>query len=131
MPNGTCWGSRSSSPALAGRSPARGRATGLLIERGSIRFTEHPILIAAHAEGITTEIETFGDEVVVWVDIEYGEGAIRRELAPAPGEVADLLGFASLSAFSQWYSRTHGQSAAERRAARRCGFYLRYRLAAA
>ena len=27
-----------------------------------------------------------------------------------------LLGFSSLSAFSQWYSRTHGQSAAERRA---------------
>jgi AraC-like DNA-binding protein len=39
----------------------------------------------------------------------------RRPLA----EVADLLGFASLSAFSQWYSRTHGQSAAERRAAGR------------
>lgn len=39
----------------------------------------------------------------------------RRPLA----EVADLLGFSSLSAFSQWYSRTHGQSAAERRAARR------------
>jgi AraC-like DNA-binding protein len=39
----------------------------------------------------------------------------RRPLA----EVADLLGFASLSAFSQWYSRTHGQSAAERRAADR------------
>lgn len=39
----------------------------------------------------------------------------RRPLA----EVADLLGFASLSAFSQWYSRTHGQSAAERRAALR------------
>jgi AraC-like DNA-binding protein len=39
----------------------------------------------------------------------------RRPLA----EVADLLGFASLSAFSQWYSRTHGQSAAERRAAER------------
>jgi AraC-like DNA-binding protein len=37
----------------------------------------------------------------------------RRPLA----EVADLLGFASLSAFSQWYSRTHGQSAAERRSA--------------
>jgi AraC-like DNA-binding protein len=36
----------------------------------------------------------------------------RRPLA----EVADLLGFSSLSAFSQWYSRTHGQSAAERRA---------------
>jgi AraC-like DNA-binding protein len=36
----------------------------------------------------------------------------RRPLA----EVADLLGFASLSAFSQWYSRTHGQSAAGRRA---------------
>ena len=39
----------------------------------------------------------------------------RRPLA----EVADLLGFGSLSAFSQWYSRTHGQSAAERRAGRR------------
>src|SRR5262249_19622030 len=39
----------------------------------------------------------------------------RRPLA----EVADLLGFASLSAFSQWYSRAHGQSAAERRAAER------------
>ncbi len=39
----------------------------------------------------------------------------RRPLA----EVADLLGFASLSAFSQWYSRSHGQSAAERRSARR------------
>ena len=39
----------------------------------------------------------------------------RRPLA----EVADLLGFASLSAFSQWYSRSHGQSAAERRAALR------------
>jgi AraC-like DNA-binding protein len=39
----------------------------------------------------------------------------RRPLA----EVADLLGFGSLSAFSQWYSRSHGQSAAERRAARR------------
>ena len=39
----------------------------------------------------------------------------RRPLA----EVADLLGFASLSAFSQWYSRAHGRSAAERRAARR------------
>jgi AraC-like DNA-binding protein len=38
----------------------------------------------------------------------------RRPLA----EVADLLGFASLSAFSQWYSRTHGQSAAGRRAGR-------------
>lgn len=37
----------------------------------------------------------------------------RRPLA----EVADLLGFASLSAFSQWYSRAHGQSAAGRRAA--------------
>jgi AraC-like DNA-binding protein len=37
----------------------------------------------------------------------------RRPLA----EVADLLGFSSLSAFSQWYSRAHGQSAAERRAA--------------
>jgi AraC-like DNA-binding protein len=36
----------------------------------------------------------------------------RRPLA----EVADLLGFSSLSAFSQWYSRAHGQSAAERRA---------------
>ena len=36
----------------------------------------------------------------------------RRPLA----EVADLLGFASLSAFSQWYHRAHGQSAAERRA---------------
>ena len=36
----------------------------------------------------------------------------RRPLA----EVADLLGFGSLSAFSQWYSRAHGQSAAERRA---------------
>jgi AraC-like DNA-binding protein len=35
----------------------------------------------------------------------------RRPLA----EVADLLGFGSLSAFSQWYSRSHGQSAAERR----------------
>ena len=39
----------------------------------------------------------------------------RRPLA----EVADLLGFASLSAFSQWYSRTHGESAAERRSAER------------
>ena len=39
----------------------------------------------------------------------------RRPLA----EVADLLGFSSLSAFSQWYTRTHGQSAAERRAAGR------------
>ena len=39
----------------------------------------------------------------------------RRPLA----EVADLLGFSSLSAFSQWYSRTHGQSAAERRAEER------------
>ena len=39
----------------------------------------------------------------------------RRPLA----EVADLLGFGSLSAFSQWYSRTHGQSAAERRAGRK------------
>ena len=39
----------------------------------------------------------------------------RRPLA----EVADLLGFSSLSAFSQWYSRSHGQSAAERRAAER------------
>jgi AraC-like DNA-binding protein len=39
----------------------------------------------------------------------------RRPLA----EVADLLGFSSLSAFSQWYSRTHGQSAAGRRAAER------------
>lgn len=39
----------------------------------------------------------------------------RRPLA----EVADLLGFSSLSAFSQWYTRTHGQSAAERRAKRR------------
>jgi AraC-like DNA-binding protein len=38
----------------------------------------------------------------------------RRPLA----EVADLLGFASLSAFSQWYSRAHGQSAAERRSSR-------------
>jgi len=38
----------------------------------------------------------------------------RRPLA----EVADLLGFSSLSAFSQWYSRAHGQSAALRRAAR-------------
>jgi AraC-like DNA-binding protein len=37
----------------------------------------------------------------------------RRPLA----EVADLLGFASLSAFSQWYSRSHGQSPALRRAA--------------
>jgi AraC-like DNA-binding protein len=36
----------------------------------------------------------------------------RRPLA----EVADLLGFSSLSAFSQWYSKTHGVSAAERRA---------------
>jgi AraC-like DNA-binding protein len=36
----------------------------------------------------------------------------RRPLA----EVADLLGFSSLSAFSQWYSRAHGQTAAERRA---------------
>jgi AraC-like DNA-binding protein len=44
----------------------------------------------------------------------YVEGS-RRPLA----EVADLLGFSSLSAFSQWYSRTHGQSAAERRAAER------------
>jgi AraC-like DNA-binding protein len=35
----------------------------------------------------------------------------RRPLA----EVADLLGFSSLSAFSQWYSRAHGQSAASRR----------------
>ncbi len=35
----------------------------------------------------------------------------RRPLA----EVADLLGFSSLSAFSQWYSKTHGVSAAERR----------------
>lgn len=40
----------------------------------------------------------------------YVEGS-RRPLA----EVADLLGFASLSAFSQWYRRAHGQSAAERR----------------
>ncbi len=39
----------------------------------------------------------------------------RRPLA----EVADLLGFSSLSAFSQWYTRTHGQSAAERRAVER------------
>jgi AraC-like DNA-binding protein len=39
----------------------------------------------------------------------------RRPLA----EVADLLGFASISAFSQWYSRTHGQSAAERRSTER------------
>jgi len=39
----------------------------------------------------------------------------RRPLA----EVADLLGFSSLSAFSQWYSRAHGQSAAVRRAAER------------
>lgn len=31
-------------------------------------------------------------------------------------EVADLLGFSSLSAFSQWYRRAHGQSAAGRRA---------------
>jgi AraC-like DNA-binding protein len=38
----------------------------------------------------------------------------RRPLA----EVADLLGFASLSAFSQWYSRAHGQSAAGRRSGR-------------
>jgi AraC-like DNA-binding protein len=38
----------------------------------------------------------------------------RRPLA----EVADLLGFSSLSAFSQWYSRAHGQSAALRRAGR-------------
>ena len=37
----------------------------------------------------------------------------RRPLA----EVADLLGFSSLSAFSQWYSRAHGQSPALRRAA--------------
>jgi len=36
----------------------------------------------------------------------------RRPLA----EVADLLGFSSLSAFSQWYSRAHGQSPAVRRA---------------
>jgi AraC-like DNA-binding protein len=41
----------------------------------------------------------------------YVEGS-RRPLA----EVADLLGFSSLSAFSQWYSKTHGVSAAERRA---------------
>jgi AraC-like DNA-binding protein len=41
----------------------------------------------------------------------------RRPLA----EVADLLGFASLSAFSQWYSRAHGQSPAQRRGAGRRG----------
>ena len=41
----------------------------------------------------------------------YVEGS-RRPLA----EVADLLGFSSLSAFSQWHSKTHGVSAAERRA---------------
>jgi AraC-like DNA-binding protein len=41
----------------------------------------------------------------------------RRPLA----EVADLLGFSSLSAFSQWYSRAHGQSAAVRRASERPG----------
>lgn len=46
--------------------------------------------------------------------VEHG----RRPLA----EVAGLLGFSSLSAFSQWYSRVHGQTAAERRAAgRRAG----------
>ena len=49
----------------------------------------------------------------------YVEGS-RRPLA----EVADLLGFSSLSAFSQWYSKTHGVSAAERRAqADRIGQY--------
>lgn len=34
-------------------------------------------------------------------------------------EVADLLGFSSSSAFSQWYAKVHGFSAAERRAGRR------------
>lgn len=103
------------------RGPAFSRAVALTIFQGLAGGTLSAEAVAAALElDLRTLQRRLMAEGASFSEILF---KVRRDLAKTYvessrrplAEVADLLGFSSLSAFSQWYSRTHGVSAAERR----------------